>query len=311
MTAYKELDDAAKSAAAVLAGSLTADSINEDRFVRQVQLDPNFRREGSICAYEGGRPIGYCLTVARQVPVEGEMTDPERGYLWLLGVLPEHQDKGVGTELLRRAEDYLRRSGKKVCMASCYSPGYFWPGVDVEAYAKGLSFLLKRGYEEVYRPISCQTSLVDLTKPDWVLESEAKAEAQDIRFIQDPRLHLPEILSFAKDKFGPDWAKFYRDSALRQLDGDKRTGLVAAIQGDEVLGFAHFDGERFGPIGVDPNARGKGLGQILMWKILEQQKAAGFEVSWFLWSDDKTLDRLYRHAGFEIVRRFAVLKKLL
>lgn len=311
MVTFRQLDDAAAVAIKVLGPALARDSITEERFLRQVQLDPNFRKEGSIFAFHGDLPVGYSLTVARQVPVEGELTDPDRGYLWLMGVLPEYRNRGIGTQLLAQAEAYLKGQGRKVCLASSYSPGYFWPGVDVDAYALGLDFLLKRGYEEVYRPISCQASLSDLVIPHWVGDLHRKAEAAGVEFSQNPRLHLPAILKFAKDEFGPDWARFYRDSALRVLDGDKRTGFVVAHEADKVLGIAHFDGERFGPIGVSASARGRGLGQILMWKILELQRASGFKVSWFMWSDDKTLDRLYRHAGFEIVRRFALLRKLL
>lgn len=308
---FSEVEDAAGLASYVLARSLTADLVTEDRFLRQVQLDPNFRKEGCHFAFIDEEPVGCCISVARRVPVEGQIIDQDRGYLWVMGVLPEFEGKGIGSELLRRAEEYLRSAGKKVCMASCYSPGYFWPGVDVKAYSRGLSFLLNRGYEEVYRPISCQTCLLNLAKPSWVNDFEVKAEALGIQFSHDPRFYTSQTLRFARTEFGPDWAKFFRDSVLRQLDGDLRTGTVVAVQGGEVLGFAHFDGERFGPIGIGQHSRGKGLGQILMWKALERQRAAGFENSWFMWSDDKTLDRLYRHAGFEIVRRFALLRKVL
>jgi GNAT superfamily N-acetyltransferase len=311
MLTFRQLDDAAAVVPQVLGPSLNRDVISEERFLRHVVLDPNFRKEGSIFAFDGEKPVGYCLTVARQVPVEGEIADPDRGYLWLMGVLPDYQNRGIGTELLKQAEAYLQSQDRKICMASCYSPGYFWPGVDVDAYGTALEFLLKRGYEEVYRPISCQTKLADLEMPGWVADLHSKAEAAGIVFSQNPRHHLPAILKFAKEEFGPDWARFFRDSALRVLDGDKRTEFFVAHSGDKVLGLAHFDGERFGPIGVSASVRGRGLGQILMWKVLEQQRAAGFKVSWFLWSDDKTLDRLYRHAGFEIDRRFALLRKLL
>lgn len=311
MVNYRQLDDAAPVAVSVLERSLERDSFSEDQFLRQVLLDQNYRNQGSVFAFVDDQPVGYCLTVARHVPVEGELIDPDRGYLWLMGVLPEFRRQGIGSELLRQAESYLVQEGRKVCMASCYSPGYFWPGIDVDAYSDGLEFLLKRGYEEVYRPISCQTDLTQLSMPEWVAGLERKAELRGIQFSQDPRQNLLQILTFAKNEFGPDWARFYRDSALRQLDGDTRTGFTVAHHCGKILGIGHFDGERFGPIGVAYPARGKGLGQILMWKVLKQQKNIGCQVSWFLWSDDKTLDRLYKHADFEVVRRFALLRKIL
>jgi len=48
---------------------------------------------------------------------------------------------------------------------------------------------------------------------------------------------------------------------------------------------------------------------VLMFRALAAMREAGFRIAWFLWSDDRTAERLYRHAGFREVRRFAVLRK--
>lgn len=309
MVRFLQADDVAAEASTILSQSMTREGITKERFLKQVALDPNFKREGSILALEDDKPVGYALTVCRQVPVEGEIIDASKGYLWLLGVLPEARSKGIGGELLAKAEDYLRKQGKEICLASPYSPGYFQPGVDVDAYAAGLEFLKKRGYQEVYRPIACQTSLWDAEPPAWVAEAAAKAQSEGVTFTRSGVQGLALLLHFAKSQFGPDWAAFVRQSMVRQLEGDLRTGLSIAWQEGRVLGFGHFDGERFGPIGVASTERGRGLGQILMWDILAQQRERGFRTSWFLWSDDKTLEKLYQYAGFTVARRFALLKK--
>jgi len=53
------------------------------------------------------------------------------------------------------------------------------------------------------------------------------------------------------------------------------------------------------------------LGQVLMYETLRAQQLAGLRTAWFLWSDDKTAQRLYRGAGFKEIRRFALMKKSL
>jgi mycothiol synthase len=78
-----------------------------------------------------------------------------------------------------------------------------------------------------------------------------------------------------------------------------------------VVGFSHYKGERFGPIGVDPEERGKGIGQRLMFATLNAQRDAGHRTSWFLWSDERTANRLYNGAGFKLARTFALLRKQL
>jgi len=59
----------------------------------------------------------------------------------------------------------------------------------------------------------------------------------------------------------------------------------------------------------EASQRGRGVGQVLMFATLAAQREAGFRTAWFLWSDDKTAQRLYNGAGFKEVRRFALLKK--
>ena len=46
-----------------------------------------------------------------------------------------------------------------------------------------------------------------------------------------------------------------------------------------------------------------------MYRTLQAQRDAGLRAAWFLWSDDKTAARIYSAAGFQEVRRFALLKK--
>ena len=91
--------------------------------------------------------------------------------------------------------------------------------------------------------------------------------------------------------------------------GDPPTRLFAAVEKGMVIGFSHYDNERFGPIGVAASQRGRGLGQVLMYRTLAAQRDAGFRAAWFLWSDDKTAAKLYNGAGFREVRRFALLRK--
>lgn len=296
----------AESIAPLLASALPDEAIAPTRFLRQVVLDPNFDRAGSwVALEEDDQPIGYALAMSRRVPIEGDFPDPDRGYITLLAVAPSFRGRGVGSRLLDLCERHLRDSGKKTCLISSYSPGYFAPGVDVNAHADGLEFLKRRGYAEVYRPIAMETSIWDLAVPDFV--SNAAPEVELLRDVES--IDFPTLFDFIRAEFGPDWVRFARESALRQLDGDRRTGLAVAMEKGVPVGFGHFDGERFGPIGVAKSHRGRRIGLLLMFDILAQQRERGYRVSWFLWSDDRTAERLYSHANFRIVRRFALLKK--
>src|SRR6266536_2748370 len=84
----------------VLTQAMHADAISESRFARQVLLDPNFRPEGAPIARLNGRVIGFCLSIARQLPLENAAPDHDRGYITLLAVKPSEQRHGIGTRLL-------------------------------------------------------------------------------------------------------------------------------------------------------------------------------------------------------------------
>ena len=301
--------DDVSDAVAVLAGSMCAEAIPEARFTRQILLDPNFRREGAIVAREGDRVVGFMLAIARQVPLENAPSDAERGYVTLFGVLPEFQRRGIGSQMLERAEAYLRSQNRKLVMISSYAPGYFIPGVDVNAYPAALAFLQKHGYAEVYRPLAMETSLWSLATPSFVQEKRRALEGEGLS-IEPYRVELTlPLLDFTAKEFPGDWVRVVRETMSRITLGEAPARLMIAHRAGEVLAFSHHDAERFGPIGVAASQRGKGLGHVLMFETLEAQKRAGFRAAWFLWSDDKTAQRIYNVAGFREVRRFALMRK--
>lgn len=295
----------------VLGASLTADPISEARFTRQVLLDPNFRVDGAPVAVKDGKIVGFCLSLARQVPLENSPSDAERGYVTLIGVLPAYQRKGIGRKLLAYAEGYLKSQSRSVVMVASYAPGYFIPGVDVNVYANGLSFFAKQGYAEVYRPVAMQTALWDWSMPDWLNERREKLVGEGLKVVTYwPALTLP-LLEFAQKEFPGDWVRVVREAAGRIMQGDSPTRLLVAIDKGSIVGFSHYDNERFGPIGVASSQRGRGVGQVLMFATLQAQREAGFRSAWFLWSDDRTATKLYNAAGFKEIRRFALMKKTL
>lgn len=309
LTLRSYLDNDLHPVLGVLGETMSFEAISEARFVRQVLLDPNFRRDGAAVAESEGEIVGFCLGIARQVPLENAPPDSDRGYITLLGVLPRSQRQGIGSKLLTRVEDFLRAESRQTIMVSSYAPGYFVPGVDVSVYPAGLQFFQKHGYRELIRPVAMETSLWTLSKPTWLLDVEANASAAGLEIVPwSPALTL-KTLDFVAREFPGDWVRVTRDVIAKIIDGDSPARLLVALDRDAVVGFAHFDRERFGPIGVAASQRGLKIGQMLMFRTLEAQRALGFRTAWFLWSDDKTAQKLYHAAGFKEVRRFALLRK--
>jgi mycothiol synthase len=294
---------------AVLTQALPRDPISAARFVRQVLLDANFRAEGALVARVDEQVAGFCLAIARQVPLENVSPDLDRGYLTLVGVLPAFQRRGIGSQLLARAEAYLRSQGRGAAMVSPYAPGYFIPGVDVATYAGGLQFFLRHGYREVYRPIAMEAPLWDWSPPDWLAATAQRLEEDGVHCEAYRAEWTLPLLEFVRREFPGDWVRVAREAMARILGGDPPGRLILAHQAGQVLGFVHHENERFGPIGVAAAERGRGLGHLLMFRALQAMREAGSRTAWFLWSDDATARRLYHSAGFQERRRFAVLRK--
>jgi ribosomal protein S18 acetylase RimI-like enzyme len=131
---------------------------------------PYFDPEGLVVALEDGQPIGFAH--AGFGPAAGGAgLDPEKGVLCLVVVLPGHRRRGVGSELLRRCELYLRRRGAREVAAGpreglnpftfgfyggCRSAGF------LDSDAQAGPFLEHRGY------VARETSVVfqrDLDRP--------------------------------------------------------------------------------------------------------------------------------------------------
>jgi ribosomal protein S18 acetylase RimI-like enzyme len=74
---------------------------------------PYFDPAGLIIAHDGGRVIGFCHGGFGPNADESGLA-LEKGVVALVAVAPAYQRQGVGSELLRRCEDYLRGRGARV-----------------------------------------------------------------------------------------------------------------------------------------------------------------------------------------------------
>jgi ribosomal protein S18 acetylase RimI-like enzyme len=294
-----------------LAGAaLGPERISEARLARYLLLDPSFDASGAMVAKAGNILAGFVFATARKPPADA--TDAQRGFITALAVDERFRRQGLGTRLVAAAEASLKSRGKNVCLVSPYGPSYLAPGVDVAAYPAAIAMFEKLGYEQISRPISMQVDLSQLREIDYIARKRREFDASGAKVEPYTPAMTRLILDFARAEFGIDWHDAYRDTMLlinRGLAPAER--ILVAHCGGEVLGISHWDGERFGPIGVSSRHRSRGIGQILMFDTLARQRAAGHSVAWFLWSDDNTARRLYDNAGFREVRRFVVFRKSL
>jgi ribosomal protein S18 acetylase RimI-like enzyme len=293
----------------VLSSSMSMDATSPDRFTRQVLLDPNFRAEGAIVAELDGEIVGFMLAIARQVPLENAAPDFDRGYITLAGVAPAARRRGVGSAMLEAAERFLLQQSRSTVMVSPYAPGYFNCGVDVANYEPALRMFSKHGYKEVYRPIAMEIPLWRLETPGWLHAKLADLHKSGVTIQPFENQWAVPVLEFTATEFAGDWVRVYRQTMAQITQGEHADRVILAHDGMRVLGVSHYEGERFGPIGVAREERGRCIGQGLMYATLHAQRSRGMKTAWFMWSDDATAAKLYAPAGFRVIRRFALLRK--
>lgn len=304
---YQGTDEA--GVLAVWHAAMTHDRISSNIFRTQVLLDPNFTPENLPVAVEDGRVVGFVLALTRQVPLFLQGLEPEKAWITAFGVHPDYQRRGIGRALFEHVLGRLRAEGRKTVDISPYVPNYFVPGVDVAAYPGTIAFLEQAiGFRTLYRAISMGADLSGFQIPPEILELERRREEGDgITIRPVTAADLPELMPFIVRHFGWDWYRHAQAYLLELFGGSPHQicFLVARERG-RIVGYCQQRGERFGPFGVDPECRNKGVGRLLLFRCLEMMSARNVYFAYFLWTGEDAA-RLYALAGFKRRREFAVL----
>lgn len=286
-----------------------ADGITQDLFERKVLLDGNFNPEGLILAEADGQLVGFMLCLVRQFPMEIIGMQEELGWITMAGVRPEYQRKGIGTQMWEKGETFFRKRNRKLISIATYSPNYFIPGIDVKEYAKAVEFFGKMGFKQGARPLSMDNPIVTYKIPEELAAKEAKLKEEGIIIRPYRREMITDLLEFMRSYMPGDWLKGIRDNlTLLTIGKFKEEQILLAMKDNEILGYAQYEEEHFGPFGVRDDYQGKGIGQVLLARTIEMMHNRGHHNAWFLWTDDKAA-HVYQKVGFRESRRFVVMKK--
>ncbi|WP_020578703.1 GNAT family N-acetyltransferase [Actinopolymorpha alba] len=298
--------------AAAWTESAPGDPITYDRFRDLVLLDRNFDAEGLRVAEQHGRIVGAAYAVRRRIAAYGSDLEPQAGWIPFFFVSPAYQGNGLGRSLLTSAMGWLAEQGCEEVYFSSYTPNYFLPGLDVKRYPRARALLEGLGFGVQYAAVAMDRSLVDYEMPADVRARISELRTAGYRFGAPSGDDLVELVDMAGSVFNPDWARAIREAVVAGLPLARM--VVAHDPSGSLLGWAMhgtYEGvpERFGPFGVVPEARGTGLGKVLLHLTLEQMRAIGAHSAWFLWTSEKSAaGQLYLKTGFTITRTFTILR---
>jgi len=290
--------------------AMPRDVVSAKRFAQEVLLDVNFAPNGLIVATDDHKIIGFIYATRAE---KGVPSQPHMGYITIGCVHPDYQRQGIGTQLISRAMNHLRERGASHITVAGYPQGYFFPGVDESTYPHVVPLLERHGFERAGEAAAMHIDLDAYITPPAAQNLIARRQEEGYTFSTANWDDLPELISFASERLAPDWGEILRAAALQGTQGGDRV-LFSREPNGSIVGFATYGAvgeivDRFGPFGVDENYRGTGLGRVLLHATLTRMRAENAHGAWFLWTgEDSPAGHLYLSSGFEVVRRFTVLR---
>jgi mycothiol synthase len=286
--------------------SLVRDPITTALFRRQTLLNPDFRPGGCLVAARDGTPVGFVLATA---PRDGGLHAGTAGIGRSvgLGVVPRARRNGIGTALLDEAIRFLVASGCERATVAAHE--YYAAGVDRDAYADGLAFLTKRRFRPGGEAIAMGRELYDLTWPQEVRASEARLRGGGVEVRYFSPADTYALAEYFRAEF-PSWIELFK----RELDaGHEPDEMVIAVDtgapsGGRVVGYCqHLDGDHVGPFGVAAAYRNRGIGSVMLYRLLDRMREKGCRFAWF--GETGRARSYYERAGFRVTRVYAVLAR--
>lgn len=245
-------------AAEVARAALTYDAEDAGSLVERLATPPGNRRWAALVT-EGGLAMASMSTA-----------DPAVGHVDLLAVHPDHQGGGRGRALVRAAEEWLRREGARRVRLAGNPPCYAWPGVDVRytpaaCLAESLGYALDRTAWNMTAPLDIDLDVGEDLKRLAATGIEVRAAGEDRR----------RVAEFAREHWNDAWA----------WEAANASGVHYAEREGRVLAFAAWGARPswFGPMGTAPEARGTGLGRVLLRRCLADMRAAGQRTAQIGW----------------------------
>ena len=271
---------------------------------------PYFDPHGLILATSDNQVVGFVHAAFGPTP-DGTGIDRRTGVLCLLGVAPAYRRQGIGTELLRRGEDYLRQRGAVELFAGPLAPlNPFTFGLYGGSESAGFLdsdplarlFLEQHGYRAHKTAVVMQRSLD--TPPNVV----------DGRFAE----HRQRFDVFAGPLRSPSWFHECVLGPAVELHEyrlqDKTTNTMAARLtlwemetfsqrwNEHAVGMADFE--------VVPQLRRQGLGKFFLLQVLRHLHEQFFTLLEIHTSDsDEAAGNLLRLFGFRPVDRGSSFKR--
>jgi len=250
--------------------------VNSTPLEQFVFAKPIFDPAGLLIAEEDGNVAGFAHAALSTGPDGNDAV----GVIFVLAVRTAYRRRGIGTELLRRCEEYLRAKGARTLQAGgCWPHNLFYLGLyggcDSPGFLKSDAlaepFFLSRGYQVTRRFLVFQKDL------------EQTIKIADSRFMQ--HRNKLEVVGSMPRRLPGYWQEcilgFIEPVELRVEDQQTHQTLARTLVW-EMEGFARrWGGPAMGVLRfeVDASVRRLGVGKFLLAYLLRQVREQFFRVA--------------------------------
>ena len=303
---FQETD--AKEMFALYDSVYAADRVSWPFFVRYFLLSPNFDPAGTFLAEENGRIAGWASgqVIRKDFDVWGDQARKNAGTGFLMP--PVTRDAETGKELISAVEEYFR-SGKCVRSKGAAAGYTLFPnGVDRAAYPAVHRAFEESGYTCSAFSYSMHRSLENYSVPEAIREKTDRLAAEGILADICRCDDLPGLRHLLAETDLNGWMHL----PLRKAEQGRLDEALVVRRGSEILGYCQYnyfgEAERIGPFGISGDMRGKGLGTVMVAKLLEIMAGRGFRYAWFASCTEQKIP-FYAKNGLQVFRKKSIFVK--
>lgn len=289
--------------------------MREALFLQNTFRDKNVYQQGTWMAVEDNSIIGFVVAKRWQEQIEKLQLGDGAGWIHALLVRSDARGRGIGSALLSQAEQALWQAGAvQIYMGK--DPWHYFPGPP-QAFPDFRAWLERRGYAlqyEVFDMIRSYNEAEPLTMPEFA--DGAYAETLHAGDQED-------LLAFFHRCFPGRW--YYEALKYWELGGTGREYVGLKHEG-RIIGFCRVNDAKspliaqnvywapllqeelggIGPLGVDPEYRGKGYGLSLVQAGIDVQRQRGLRHIVIDWTE---LVDFYAKLGYQKWKGYDILGK--
>ncbi len=283
------------------------DQIDELFFVQHLLLNPNITPENIFILEDNDSIVGWTvgMTIQKALDCWSVMAEKNRNTGFIMPPVAFELDTAL--QLIAAAEKFLTAQG--CTRIRCGLPGYtLWPnGIDKSVYpllhkafelsgytVAGYSHSMERSLENYSMPLEYQQRIAELAKDGIVIKT---ADVFDL-------LPLRKMLAHS----APQWMHLI----CRKAEQNKLHEMIVVRKDDEILGCCQYNYfgmvDRIGPFRVADSMKGRGIGTLMIARLLEIMAQKNIKHAWFA-SCVKDLVYFYGKNGLQVFRKKSVLVK--